>query len=264
MPGIERIVQPDAVAGRTFDSAFVVDCASLDRIGDVRKNLDGLKVVNLDHHRSNTRFGNLNYVEPDTCASGMIVYHLNERLGLGLSKAKATNIYVGIITDTGNFRYSNTTPEVLRVGSRLIETGIDSARIASLLFATKPIAALKLLGEALEALTAELDGRVGLIVLDREVFARTGAGQSDVEGIVNYAKQIAGTDAGVLMREVENGEVKVSFRAEGNVDVDRVARCFGGGGHRNAAGARLPGPLDAAVSRVLAELERALSEPGGS
>lgn len=259
MPGIERIVQPAAVRNQVFDTAFVLDCASLERIGDVRQRLDGVKVVNLDHHRSNTRFGDLNYVEPDTCASGMIVYELNERLGLGLGAAKATNIYVGIITDTGNFRYSNTTPEVLRVGSRLIETGIDAARISALLFATKPLAALRLLGEALSVLTAELGGRVGLIMLDREVFARTGAEQADVEGVVNYAKHLAGSEVGVLLREVDGGEVKASFRAEGGLDVDRLARCFGGGGHRNAAGARLTGPLLAARARVLAEIERELA-----
>ncbi len=258
MPGVERIVQPAVVANRHFDTAFVLDCAAIERIGSVRERLDGVRLVNIDHHRSNTLFGHVNHVEPETCASGMIVYRLNEELGLGLDQSKATNIYVGIITDTGNFRYSNTTPEVLRVGSRLIETGIDSARIASLLFATKPIGALRLLGVALTVLTPELGGRVGLIVLDRETVARTGAQQADFEGIVNYAKHLAGTDVGVLMREVEGADVKVSFRAEGAVDVDHVARRFGGGGHRNAAGARLPGPLAEARSRVLAALAEAL------
>lgn len=259
LPGVERIVQPPAVKDLSFDTAFVVDCASLDRIGAVRAKLDGSHVVNLDHHRSNTRFGHLNYVEPDTCASGMIVYQLNEMLGLELDIHKATNLYVAIISDTGNFRYSNTTSEVLRVASRLIETGIDSARLASLVFAQKPMAALKLLGEALASLRAELGGKVGVMVLDRAVFARTGADQADIDGIVNYAKNLAGTEAGVLLREVEGGEVKVSFRAEGAVDVDAVAQRFGGGGHRNAAGARLPGPLAEARRRVLEELGRAVA-----
>ncbi len=258
MPGIARIQPPAAVTGERFDGAFVVDCASLERIGNVRERLNGVEILNLDHHRSNTRFGAINYIQPDTCASGMIVYELNEKLGLPLTADKATNMYVGIISDTGNFRYSNTTPEVLRVGSRLIETGIDSARIASLIFATKSQAALRLLGEALTTLTSEVGGKVGLIVLDRQVFARTGAEPSDVEGIVNYAKQLAGTDVGALLREVESGEVKASLRAEGAVDVDRVASRFGGGGHRNAAGARLPGPLAEARRRLLAELERAI------
>jgi phosphoesterase RecJ-like protein len=256
MPGVDRILQTATVASRTFDTGFVVDCASLERIGNVRQRLEGIAVVNLDHHRSNTRFGTVNHIEPETCASGMIVYQLNERLGLPIDARKATNMYVGIISDTGNFRYSNTSPEVLRVGSRLIETGIDSADLASKIFATKSQAALRLLGEALTSLTSELGGKVGMIVLDRAVFERTGATGSDVEGIVNYAKQLAGTMAGVLLREVESGEIKVSFRAEGQVDVDRVASSFGGGGHRNAAGARLPGPLADARLRVLAELER--------
>ncbi len=158
-------------------------------------------------------------------------------------------------------RYSPGAPEVLRVGSRLIEAGIDSARLASLVFAQKPMAALKLLAEALASLKAELGGKVGVMVLDREAFARTGADQVDVEGIVNYAKNLAGTEAGVLLREVEGGEVKVSFRAEGAVDVDAVARRFGGGGHRNASGARLAGPLAEARRRVLEELGRAVGDP---
>jgi bifunctional oligoribonuclease and PAP phosphatase NrnA len=264
MPGIRRIQPPAAVASERFDAAFVVDCASLERIGNVRERLNGVEILNLDHHRSNTRFGAINYIQPETCASGMIVYELNEALGLPLTADKATNMYVGIISDTGNFRYSNTSPEVLRVGSRLIETGIDSARIASLVFATKSQAALRLLGEALTTLTSELGGKVGLIVLDRQVFARTGAEPADVEGIVNYAKQLAGTDVGVLLREVESGEVKASLRAEGAVDVDRVASHFGGGGHKNAAGARLPGPLPEARRRLLAELERAIFPSDGN
>jgi len=259
MPGAERVVQPEAVADRSFDTAFVVDCASLERIGRVRSKLDGAQIINLDHHRSNAGFGHLNYIDPESCASGMIIYELNELLGLGLDAAKATNMYVAIIADTGNFRYSNTTPQVLRVASRLIETGIDPARLASLVFATAPFSALRLLGEALMNLTAEVGGRVGLIVLDRATFARTGAGPADVEGIVNYAKQLAGTDVGVLLRETESGEVKVSFRAEGAVDVDAVARRFGGGGHRNASGARLPGPIEEARRRVIAELEQILA-----
>jgi phosphoesterase RecJ-like protein len=100
---------------------------------------------------------------------------------------------------------------------------------------------------------------VGIIVLDRAAFARTGAQPPDVEGIVNYAKNLAGTDVGVLLREVESGEVKASFRAEGAVDVDQVARRFGGGGHKNASGARIPGPLAEARRRVLAEIERILT-----
>ena len=258
MPDIERIVQPEAVAGERFDAAFVLDCASIERIGTVRAQLDGVPVVNIDHHRSNTRFGHLNHVEPETCASGMIVYRLSEELGLELDRDKATNIYIGIVADTGNFRYSNTTPEVLRVGSRLIEAGVDGARVASLLFATRPLGALRLLGEALTNLTPELGGQVGLIVLDRAVFARTGADPADVEGVVNYAKHLTGTLVGVLLREVEGGEVKVSLRAEGGVDVDQVARRFGGGGHRNAAGARVPGPLAAARQAVLAAIAEAL------
>jgi bifunctional oligoribonuclease and PAP phosphatase NrnA len=256
LPGIERVQQPAAVAGRTFDTAFVVDCASLERIGNVRERLDGIAIVNLDHHRSNARFGTVNHIEPETCASGMLVYQLNERLGLPLDFRKATNMYVGIISDTGNFRYSNTSPEVMRVGSRLVETGIDSADLASRIFATKSHAALRLLGEALVSLTSELGGKVGMIVLDRDVFARTGAEQSDVEGVVNYAKHLSGTLVGVLLREAASGEIKASFRAEGGVDVDKVASQFGGGGHRNAAGARLPGPLAEARRRVLVELER--------
>jgi len=147
---------------------------------------------------------------------------------------------------------------VLRVGSRLIEAGVDGARIASLLFATRPLGALRLLGEALTTLTPELGGKVGLIVLDRDVFARTGADPDDVEGVVNYAKHLAGTDVGVLLREIEGGEVKVSLRAEGRVDVDQVARRFGGGGHKNAAGARVRGPLAEAKRAILAALVEAL------
>ncbi|MGD8395579.1 MAG: DHH family phosphoesterase, partial [Candidatus Eiseniibacteriota bacterium] len=123
MPGIEEIVTPADLGDTGFDTAFVVDCGSLDRIGSVAALVDGLDIVNIDHHGSNARFGQVNHVVVDACATGFLMYELNEALGLTLDRRKAINIYTAIITDTGNFQYSNTSSEVLRVASRLVDTG---------------------------------------------------------------------------------------------------------------------------------------------
>lgn len=258
MPGLDAIVTPAQAAGERFDTAFVVDCGSLDRIGAVAPLMAGLPIVNIDHHRSNTLFGDLNYVVPDACATGYLLFELNERLGLPLGPTKAHNMYTAIITDTGNFQYSNTSADVLRVASRLIDAGVDPALTSRYVFGCKPLSALKLLGEALRSLHTVADGRVGMIALSRSIFAEVGATEADAEGVVNFAKRVKGTAAGVLLRETDDGDVKVSLRSDGAVDVDAVAKQFGGGGHHNAAGARLAGPLDDACRRVVEAFNGAL------
>jgi phosphoesterase RecJ-like protein len=258
MPGVDRVVTPSAVQGRSFDTSFVVDCGSLERIGSVADLLPGTHVVNIDHHRSNTLFGDLNYVAPDACATGYLLYLINERLGLDLDLPRAINMYAAIITDTGNFQYSNTSSEVLRICANLIDVGLDPAQLSRCVFGHKPLEALKLLGEGLKSLRTVLDGRIGIIVLDRAAFERAGARDADAEGVVNFAKRVKGTDAGVLLRETPAGEIKISFRSDGAINVDAVAKQLGGGGHKNAAGARLQGPLDDAVERVLGGLNGAL------
>jgi phosphoesterase RecJ-like protein len=261
MPGIDAIVTPAEVAAETLrdlDTAFVLDCGALERIGSVAPLIGELKVVNIDHHGSNTRFGHVNHVVGDACATGFLLHELNQRLGLPLGPTKAANMYAAIITDTGNFQYSNTTARVLQVAAELVDAGTDPALMSRCVFGSKPLTALKLLGEGLRTLHTVADGRVGIITLSRSVFAELGADDSDAEGVVNFAKRVKGTAAGVLLRETEEGDVKASFRSDGAVDVDRVARRFGGGGHHNAAGARLCGPLDEACRRVIEAFNGAL------
>jgi phosphoesterase RecJ-like protein len=261
MPGIGDIITPAQAAGKTFDTAFVLDCGSLDRVGAVASLVTDLPIVNIDHHGSNTHFGTIDYVIPDACATGFLLYELNQRLGLPLGLAKAHNIYTAIITDTGNFQYSNTSAEVLRVASDLIDAGVEPSLMSLHVFGTKPLAALKLLGEGLRTLHTVADGRVGVIVLERSTFEAVGATEADAEGVVNFAKRVKGTAAGVLLRETEDGDIKASFRSDGAVDVDAVAKRFGGGGHHNAAGARLPGPLEEACHRVIEAFNGALPPP---
>ncbi len=257
--GTDAIQAPEEVADVEFDTAFVVDCAVLERVGSVASLLDGLTVVNIDHHRSNERFGDVNYVAPSACATGFLIYKLAEHLKWPLTPEVAAPIYAAIITDTGNFRYASTSAETLRVAAHLVEVGgLDPSAVWRAVFGQKSLAALKLLEHGLRALALECGGRLGVIHLSRLAFVETGADEIDAEGIVNFAGRVEGVEASVLLVETKSGVVKASLRSEGVVDVDRVAAAFGGGGHRNAAGARLQGPLAEARRRVIEAFRAAL------
>jgi len=258
LPGAESILSLGNARGG-YDTCVILDCASFERVGKVSRLIDpSSKIVNIDHHPSNAYFGTVNLVVPEASATAAVLVRLIEDLAIPIGPERATCLYAAMVADTGSFRYSNTSAESLKTCARLVDEGADPSMVASQLFGNKGIPGLRLLGEALLSLEVLNGGSVAMISLRRESFEKHGAVFADCDGFVNYAQSIKGVRIGILLREIDRSLTKASFRSDGTVDVDLLAREFGGGGHPTAAGARIQGSLDDVRKRILDGVERFL------
>ena len=263
LPGSEWVKQPAQVA-RVFDSVFILDCSSIDRVGPKAAALIGpdARVANVDHHAANDGFGDPKLVNVEASATAELIYEILEAYGAPIAPETADCLYVGIASDTGAFRYQNTTPRTLRLAARLVERGARPSATADALYGRKSEASLRILGMALASLEKRGGGQVGALTISRDMFDKAHATPEDADGIVQFAKSLDGARVGVLIQEVAPGEVRLSFRSDGTLDVNEIAGRFGGGGHRNAAGARVRGELEKVRGAVLDALDRAVN--GGS
>ncbi len=254
LPGVARYHRLERAEG-PWDVVVSTDCPNPDRTeGLLEQARAGAVVVNVDHHPDNRNYGDVNWIEPRASATGEMVYDLLVALGDPITPAVATNLYTAISTDTGSFRYSNVTPKTFRVAAALVSAGADPAFVASALFERREPQALAWLGEALSRVRVSADGRVGWLALPAGVVP-----EAFIEGeeLVNYPRSVVSVKVACLLRE-RDGQVKVSLRGKGDVDVQRIAASFGGGGHRNAAGFTMPGSLDRATAVVLEAVEAAV------
>jgi bifunctional oligoribonuclease and PAP phosphatase NrnA len=241
-----------------FDLVITLDCPDPARLGGLLEGVrgPGTRVVNIDHHGDNRRYGDVNWVDTRAAATGEMVYDLLQAADLPLTREVAVNLYTAIVTDTGSFRYSNTTSRTLRVAAHLVELGADPAHVATAVYETRHLGGLRLLGQVLQGIETDPDGSVAWLVLDR-----TQAESPDLpeaEEFVNYPRSLRTAKVAVLFRELPDA-VKVSLRAKGEVNVARLAARLGGGGHPNAAGVILPGNLAEAKRVVLGAIREALA-----
>jgi len=243
------------------DTVIFLDCAEVGRADSQLDEtvLAGKQIVNIDHHISNNNFGTLNWVDPHAAATGEMIYYLIRELGVKISVDIAEDLYTAIITDTGRFSYSNTTPTSFRITAGLVKTGIDLVKINNILFEQKTIPQIRLLHKALSNLQILSNGKIAVIVLSQGDFAESGADECLSEGLINYAKNIKNVEAAVLLKELDNDEIRVSFRSNFWLDVNKVASRFGGGGHVRASGCTIHLPLAEAAQTVLSALEEALN-----
>ena len=248
----DSIKRPEAVEG--WPTAVVyLDCSDPERVGT--KTLPYLagckKVINIDHHPTNTFFGQFNRVEPKKASTSELVLDLLDEMEVTIDKSIATAIYTGIIMDTGCFQYSNTRPDTLRTAARMLEQGAELDVIRKSLFESRPAIEVRLLQQALSTLSFTEDGKVAWMVLTFDDVIRLNAQDYHFEGLINYARFIDGVEVGLLFREIEPGIIKVGFRSKDAVDVNAIAARFGGGGHLRAAGARLEGNMEDVCQRVI-------------
>lgn len=216
-------------------------------------------VVNIDHHVSNSYFGHHHLVDDSASATGEIVFSIIKGLGWGLTSDEATCLYTAVITDTGSFRFSNTTARSHAVCAELVAVGARPDRIAEEIYETRSLPATLLLARALSSLVLDETGEIAWMSLRMEDFRESGAGAEDTEGIVNNARMIEGVEVGLLFREIEGGRIRVTLRSREFVDVSRVAAWFAGGGHPRAAGCELPGPLEEAIMAVVPRVREAIA-----
>jgi bifunctional oligoribonuclease and PAP phosphatase NrnA len=236
-----------------------LDCGNIDRMPVDFLQQDHLHILNIDHHHDNTRFGTVNLVVPNASCTAEIVYRISKELGVEITPLIGEALYVALVTDTGRFMYENTTPEAHRMAAELIELGVDVHRVYRRLYEDLPFGRLQLLARALNRVSRYDNGVLTVTYLTRQDYEETDSLETDSEGIVDHIRAVEGTAVAALVRELLSddrvGVRKVSLRStDGRVDVSRIARVFGGGGHRQAAGFSTELPVEELVERLRVEV----------
>lgn len=257
----ETIKKPNEVFPDENSILIFLDCADQKRIGF---NLDIYKgnyklIINIDHHIDNTNFGDLNYVDSSAAATGVIIYELLNMLELEIDKDISNALYTSIVTDTGNFRFDNTTSYTFAIVSELLKLGANLSTIRINLWESKNHSSVNLLVDVLSTMNFAANKKVGYIVADMSTLNKWNATHGELESYVNYPKSIKGIEIAILFKEISQTQVKVSFRSKNNIDVRKIAHFFGGGGHKRAAGCTIKAPLNEAIQKVIAYLEDKLS-----
>ncbi len=231
-----------------------VDCAERERVAisaDIW-NRRNLFIINIDHHITNAGFGHLNIIDSNAAATGEIILQLLKELQLPVNHQVALALYTAIATDTGFFRYANTSAETLESCSYLVKTfQIEPAKVAEQVHEQKSYNSVRLLGEVLNTLCLGLDGKVAWSVLDQQMLAKYPVENEETESYVNYARSIEGVEIGILFKELRPNQIKLSWRSTSAVDVSKLASNFGGGGHARAAGCTINGSLPEVIDKVL-------------
>lgn len=256
LPARERI-QSNVPSGRTFGAAVVVDCENLDRLGPVKEILPRCqRLLEIDHHPGGDRGSDVQVIDPHAASSGEIVYRLLREAGIRVDQRIAECLLTAVVTDTGSFRFSNTQAETLRVAADLVEAGASPGKVAHRVYETRSLSSTKLLGMALSTLRMAANGRIAYACVTREHMDSSSAVEAETEGIVNYMRSVKGAHVGILFRECLDGSTRVSLRSRDGMDISQVARLFGGGGHRTAAGCTIERPLNEAVDLVVSAVQK--------
>ncbi len=253
-------VQNFVAAAQGNVAAISLDCGDCDRLGRDKMELLAVRpFLVIDHHRGHREFGDFRWIDSNRSSTGEMVYELAMELGVELSTAAAFNIFVAISTDTGSFRYENTSPRTLRIAADLVACGVHPEEVAEHVYDNFTLQRLRLMEQVLSTLELFESDRLAFITVTTKMFEECGAEDGDVEGFINYPRALRSVKVAVFLKEFQGG-VSVSLRSKGECDVAEVAAAFGGGGHRNAAGFRLSGKgVKQVQEMVLDALSKALN-----
>ncbi len=237
-----------------FDVAIALDTATHNRLGTTLNAIRSAKLwINIDHHPSNPRYGDLVYIDPTAPATGQIIFDLMTAADLPITQAIAENLYAAISTDTGSFQYPNTTARTFEIGAELIRRGVDVGRISQLLYESFPRRRIELLRELLGTMNFACDGKLAWFSLSQATASKLGVLPEDNEGLIDHLRAIHGVIVAIFLEELVDGKVRVSMRSKDEaVDVCAICKSFGGGGHTLAAGARVKGSLSE-VAQIIVE-----------
>lgn len=259
-PGMNRIEVAETAGAVTADAVIVMECSDLARTGVA--GLEQAFLINIDHHAGNRMYGALNWHDETAAACGEMVFDLIQALGVPLSPEIATHIYLAILTDTGSFHHSNITPRTFDICRQTVEAGVNPAVMARRVFDSNSFGKLKLIGALLDRMELVDDGRLAVLYLDDAMLEATGSTHNDTEGLINLPLTAREIQAVVFFKATAGGDVRVSMRSKYDVDVRKVASEFGGGGHKNASGFTVAGPLtqvrDTIVQRIVSAIASGL------
>jgi phosphoesterase RecJ-like protein len=241
-----------------YDLVLLLECDGLERarLQGLEAPLAQGRVINIDHHASGKPFAAINWIDPQASAVAALIFDLAVAADVRVTPEMASCLYTALLTDTGSFCYEGTNARTLKLATELVELGAKPSQIARQVYFSNPLSKMVLLGAALS--TLQRDGRIAWLWVTYEDMVRSSAAEEDCEGIVNYAIAIGGVEVAVLLRELPDHQVRLSMRSKGRVNVASVAESFGGGGHTNASGCTLPGPLSVATESILTRLRSLL------
>ena len=243
LPDSDKIIQSNIVK-EVYDTVMLIDCENLERCGNIFSDENyRIALINIDHHLSNSNGSEYAYVKHDSSSTAELVYEIIDEMKIEIDQEISTCLLTGIFSDTGGFRYSNSTPRAFEIANRLMKNDIDLWKISLNLFESKSFRSQKLLGIALSNLEISNNKKVSWLTLTKDFFKKTGTTPPDAEGFINFAREIKGVEVALMFRELDDSKVKVSFRSKGNFNVSEIAKKFGGGGHKNASGCVMNGTL---------------------
>lgn len=254
-PGVRDIRIAPAAAGN-FDAAIVMECSDYARTGVA--GLDRYFTINIDHHPGNTGYGQINWFDPSAAACAEMVFDVVRALDAPLSIEIATHIYVAILTDTGSFHFSNLSPRTFDICRQLLEAGVDPVRIARQVYDSASLGRLKLCGAIMTGMDVDPSGRIAVLYVDRAMANGAGATFEDTEGVINQPLTVKEMHAVIFFKQTEGDEYRVSLRSKGDVDIGAVAKAFGGGGHKNAAGCTVKGNIGELRRTLVDRVARAI------
>ena len=254
-PGVRDIRIAPSAEGE-FDAAIVMECGDLKRTGVT--GLERFFVINIDHHPGNSGYGAINWFDPSAAACAEMVYDLVRALGVPLTPEIATHVYLAIHTDTGSFHYSGISPKTFEICRECLLAGVDPVQVARSLYDSNNMGRLKLFGAVLGAMQIDATGRIAIVYVDREMARAAGGTYEDTEGLVNLPLTVKEIEAVIFFKQEQGDEYRVSLRSKGDIDIGVIAKEYGGGGHKNAAGATITGPIEVLQQALVEKIEGAI------
>jgi phosphoesterase RecJ-like protein len=261
LPGYEKFytfenIQETGNRIQDFKRLVLIDCNDLDRVTDDKSKISNFKFQTsavIDHHETEKPFGDMRWIMPDSPATGLMIFYVIKALGIDLSQDMAATLYAAIAVDTGNFRYSNTTSEVLRVAADLTDAGAIPHIISTELYESWSEKRFRLFIKTLDTLQIE-DG-IAITTVTRKMLEETLTSPDDIENFVSYPRIIKDIKVSVLLREIDDNYYKASLRSKNNINVARAAEAFGGGGHQHAAGFKIRGDFETVKARLIKQIK---------
>jgi bifunctional oligoribonuclease and PAP phosphatase NrnA len=266
MPKKLAFLDPDKLLqrpekGREFDCVIATDCASFERLGTTAACIGNRKLfINIDHHASNTRYADINWIAARQPSTGELIFRLLRATNWGITREIADCLFTAISTDTGSFQYPSTRPATYYVAGKLVDRGADLAKICNEVYQSYPLSRVRLLRHVFNHFRLTHNDQIAYFWLKKGDFARTGAEQDDAEGLIDHIRAIEPVVVACVFEEAEPELTRVSLRSKSEkVDVNEIAKLFGGGGHKAAAGARIPGKPLTVQRQVINAIKKALN-----
>jgi bifunctional oligoribonuclease and PAP phosphatase NrnA len=258
LPGYKEVKNIDD-AKDSYSCLIALDCGDLDRLGTCKRLISKADIIiNIDHHVSNSLFGTVNIVDDAASSVGEILYQLFKINDLVVSKDTSLCLYTSLLTDTGGFKYSNTTSVTLSIAGDLINTGIDFSEVYNQVFDVKSINQVKLMSRVTSTLETHFSGKIAILILSRDMLDDCNAREDDASDFINIARDIAGVEVAFFVKEVDSTKCRVSLRSRQFVDVRKIAEIFGGGGHIRASGCTISGSVQEVKDIIINELKKVI------